>query len=204
MIPVLASVPDPQSSDLDTAALTAEVQGNLNALVAALDARAIEIYGGGGGRSDLADAKDLIRALARMLAGQSLSAAFGSPGDWGYGSPIGKALFPLHKAEKSRLMKLLAAAFSEPAGKLVPLEYPQADPAPCPYCGPVCYRGAEHNARVEDGAFFSPSAPERHIEYSRIEGRGIAALLDPAPMEPVDRVSYEEAAQRNRAWKVGA
>ncbi len=30
---------------------------------------------------------------------------------------------------------------------------------PCIYCGPVCYGGAEHNARVKDRAYYK--APER-------------------------------------------
>jgi hypothetical protein len=29
----------------------------------------------------------------------------------------------------------------------------------CEYCGPVCYRGAEHNARVEDNARFAEAVP---------------------------------------------
>lgn len=66
------------------------------ALVAAIDERANEIYAGEGCSQDLADAKDLARALARMLAGQSVRVAFGSPGDWGYSTPVGKALAQLY------------------------------------------------------------------------------------------------------------
>jgi hypothetical protein len=62
----------------------------MDALVAAIDQRARDIFDGDG--ACLGDAKDLVRALARLLAGQSLRAAFGSPGDWGYETPIGKAL----------------------------------------------------------------------------------------------------------------
>jgi hypothetical protein len=64
----------------------------MQALVAAIDARANEIYAGDGDGSDLADARGMARALARTLAGQSIPAAFGAPGDWGYFSSIGKAL----------------------------------------------------------------------------------------------------------------
>jgi hypothetical protein len=58
----------------------------------AIEARAMEIRDGDGGTMDLADAKDLLRALARVLRGESIRAAFGSPGDWGYDSAIGRAL----------------------------------------------------------------------------------------------------------------
>lgn len=62
-------------------------------LVAAINLRASEIYDAeGDDAGERADAKDLARTLARMIGGCSLRAAFGSPGDWGYDSPIGKAL----------------------------------------------------------------------------------------------------------------
>jgi len=41
---------------------------------------------------DVADAAELIRVLARMVEGKTASAAFGAPGDWGYGTAIGDAL----------------------------------------------------------------------------------------------------------------
>lgn len=66
------------------------------ALVRAIDERANDIFNGEGAGQDLADAKDLARALARTLAGQPLRVAFGSPGDWGYSTPIGKALAELY------------------------------------------------------------------------------------------------------------
>jgi len=47
------------------AALAAEAQAALQALVAAIDGRAREIYEGEGRSCDLADAKDLVRALDR-------------------------------------------------------------------------------------------------------------------------------------------
>jgi hypothetical protein len=68
----------------------------MQALALAIDKRANEIYAGEGYSQDLADAKDLARALARMLAGQSVRVAFGSTGDWGYSTPIGKALAQLY------------------------------------------------------------------------------------------------------------
>lgn len=66
-------------------------------LAAAIDVRARQIYeGDGDDSSELADAKDLARALSRILLGQSMHSAFGSPGDWGYGTPIGKALVKVY------------------------------------------------------------------------------------------------------------
>ncbi|HTF72610.1 MAG TPA: hypothetical protein VK638_59080 [Edaphobacter sp.] len=38
--------------------------------------------------------------------------------------------------------------------------------APCEYCGPKCYRGAEHNARVEDNAKYTDDAAQP-VEGSR-------------------------------------
>lgn len=35
---------------------------------------------------------ELLNTLARLVEGQSLYYAFGAPGDWGYGTPIGDAL----------------------------------------------------------------------------------------------------------------
>lgn len=40
----------------------------------------------------LNDAEELIRTLSRMVDGKPLARAFGAPGDWGYGKPIGDAL----------------------------------------------------------------------------------------------------------------
>jgi hypothetical protein len=71
----------------------------LEALACAIDRRAREVYGGEGDESsDRSASKDLMRALARMLTGQSLRAAFGSPGEWGYGTAIGKALADFYAA----------------------------------------------------------------------------------------------------------
>lgn len=38
------------------------------------------------------DRAELLRVLARIVLGDSVERAFGAPGDWGYGTPIGKAL----------------------------------------------------------------------------------------------------------------
>jgi hypothetical protein len=38
------------------------------------------------------DACELIRVLARIVEGKPMTRAFGAPGDWGYGAPIGEAL----------------------------------------------------------------------------------------------------------------
>lgn len=36
---------------------------------------------------------ELIRVLARIVEGKSIDKAFGAPGDWGYGTPIGDGVF---------------------------------------------------------------------------------------------------------------
>lgn len=41
---------------------------------------------------EVRDGAELIRVLARIVKGQSVDQAFGSPGDWGYDTPIGDAL----------------------------------------------------------------------------------------------------------------
>jgi hypothetical protein len=41
---------------------------------------------------ELRDAKDLLGVLAHILDGKTVAQAFGSPGDWGYGTLIGRAL----------------------------------------------------------------------------------------------------------------
>lgn len=38
------------------------------------------------------DNAELLRVLARVLEGKPIERAFGAPGDWGYGTPIGDAL----------------------------------------------------------------------------------------------------------------
>lgn len=68
-------------------------------LVAAINRRAEEIRDGAGYEiQEWADAKDLARALARLISGESVRAAFGAPGDWGYSTAIGQALGRLYEA----------------------------------------------------------------------------------------------------------
>ena len=43
-------------------------------------------------RDDLRDVKDLLGVLAHIVDGKPVAAAFGSPGDWGYGTAISAAL----------------------------------------------------------------------------------------------------------------
>ena len=38
------------------------------------------------------DRAELLRVLARIVLGDPVERAFGSPGDWGYQTPIGKAI----------------------------------------------------------------------------------------------------------------
>lgn len=44
------------------------------------------------------EAVELVRALARLLEGKTVHQAFGAPGDWGYGTEIGSALYRLYSA----------------------------------------------------------------------------------------------------------
>lgn len=39
-----------------------------------------------------ADTKELLRSLARIVEGGPVARSFGTPGDWGYETPIGQAL----------------------------------------------------------------------------------------------------------------
>lgn len=41
---------------------------------------------------DRLDTAELINVLARVVEGKPIERAFGAPGDWGYGTPIGDAL----------------------------------------------------------------------------------------------------------------
>lgn len=47
---------------------------------------------------ELKEASELMLVLARLLAGKSVHEAFGAPGDWGYGTPIGDALLKCYAA----------------------------------------------------------------------------------------------------------
>lgn len=44
------------------------------------------------------EASELIRVLARVVEGKSLDKAFGAPGDWGYGTPIGDGVLAMLKS----------------------------------------------------------------------------------------------------------
>lgn len=46
---------------------------------------------------DKTTAAELINVLARVVEGKDLDRAFGAPGDWGYGTPIGDGVFAMLK-----------------------------------------------------------------------------------------------------------
>jgi hypothetical protein len=50
---------------------------------------------------DVADSAECLRVLGRMVQGKSIHQAFGAPGDWGYGTPIGDALSALYKTPRA-------------------------------------------------------------------------------------------------------
>lgn len=54
-------------------------------------------------RQEQLDTAELLAALRRILLGKSVDAAFGAPGDWGYDTPIGKALAAVVPLEPARL-----------------------------------------------------------------------------------------------------
>lgn len=50
----------------------------------------------------LRNASEMVRILRRLAAGrtvQEIHDAFGAPGDWGYGTPVGDALARLYRGE---------------------------------------------------------------------------------------------------------
>lgn len=47
---------------------------------------------------ELRESSELILVLARLLAGKTIHEAFGAPGDWGYETPIGAALYQLYQS----------------------------------------------------------------------------------------------------------
>lgn len=47
----------------------------------------------------LRDSGELVRVLARLVEGKDLHAAFGAPGDWGYSTKLGQALYQ-HYSQK--------------------------------------------------------------------------------------------------------
>ena len=60
-------------------------------------ARAIRVEAEKFAGDDTLDAAELLRVLARLVEGKTIDQAMGAPGDWGYGTPIGDALFALLK-----------------------------------------------------------------------------------------------------------
>lgn len=48
---------------------------------------------------DLDHSAELVRVLARIIEGKSIHEAFGSPGDFGYETPIGSALYRFYSAK---------------------------------------------------------------------------------------------------------
>lgn len=44
------------------------------------------------------DVGELLLVLARIVEGRTVEQAFGAPGDWGYSTPIGKALYAAPEA----------------------------------------------------------------------------------------------------------
>jgi hypothetical protein len=53
--------------------------------------RAAKLYDPNNSEGDR-DTAELLCCLARLVAGKTVHKAFGAPGDWGYGTPIGDAL----------------------------------------------------------------------------------------------------------------
>jgi len=45
------------------------------------------------------DNAESLRCLARILEGKEIHRAFGAPGDWGYGTPIGDALAAAYRTQ---------------------------------------------------------------------------------------------------------
>jgi hypothetical protein len=58
------------------------------------------------------DTYELLQVLARIVEGKPLSRAFGAPGDWGYGTPVGDALAaaPGHASDAACKLNLQDAA----------------------------------------------------------------------------------------------
>jgi len=48
-------------------------------------------------QEDKQSAAELVRVLARIVDGKTIDKAFGAPGDWGYGTPIGDGIFAMLK-----------------------------------------------------------------------------------------------------------
>lgn len=61
-------------------------------LIKALDQKAVAL------KTVDADAYELVNVLINVVRGHPVAKAFGAPGDWGYGTPIGDALAKPEKA----------------------------------------------------------------------------------------------------------
>lgn len=48
---------------------------------------------------DLDQSAELVRVLARIIEGKSIHEAFGSPGDFGYETPVGAALYRFYSQQ---------------------------------------------------------------------------------------------------------
>lgn len=84
-------------------------------------------------RDDLCDVKDLLGVLAHIVDGKPVDKAFGSPGDWGYSTPIGSAL-------------AASAPPSEPLGN------------PCPSCNPTgVFKYGDDRCDICHGKAFMPA-----------------------------------------------
>lgn len=70
---------------------------NIKSLAVALRNKAVELRNVNVATAQehqtLRDAADLIRVLSCVAEGKSMAKAFGAPGDWGYETPIGAALY---------------------------------------------------------------------------------------------------------------
>lgn len=51
-----------------------------------------EVERAGAITAETADVSELLKVLSRVLQGKTVERAFGAPGDWGYGTEIGKAI----------------------------------------------------------------------------------------------------------------
>jgi len=65
------------------------------------------------------ETKELVRVLARIVEGKTIDHAFGAPGDWGYGTPIGDGVYAM-------LQEPLPPSSGEPEWHYLP-ELPDPD-----------------------------------------------------------------------------
>lgn len=49
---------------------------------------------------DIRNCSELVRVLARIVEGKDIDRAFGAPGDWGYGTPIGDGILSMLQEQK--------------------------------------------------------------------------------------------------------